>query len=108
MSGTGRLPPHLARRRAVALAGHQGDPTVARSALQDVDPSVRATALGALARLGALTRADVEAAAADPDPRVRGRAATLAPSSLEGTDANVVLRRLLADADATVVEVAAW
>src|SRR4051794_14976075 len=101
MSDTGRLPPHLARRRAIALAGHQGDAAAARSGLQDDDPSVRATALGALARAGALTYADLQAAAADADPRVRGRAATLAPSMLTATEANALLRGLLHDDDAT-------
>jgi len=45
----------IARRRAVALAGHQGDEAAARAGLDDDAAIVRATALGALARLGALS-----------------------------------------------------
>src|SRR5690606_19215313 len=47
------------RRRAVALAGHTGDADLARAALDDPDPTVRATAIGALERLGFLTAVDV-------------------------------------------------
>jgi len=71
-----------ARRRAVALAGHQGDEHIARAGLDDVLPVVRATALGALARLGALTLDDVARAAADDDVIVRARAAEVAPRAL--------------------------
>ena len=42
------------RRRAAALAGHTGDDATAFTALSDEDPGVRATALGALDRLGRL------------------------------------------------------
>ena len=92
----------MTRRRA-ALAGHEGDATTARALLADPDPGVRATALAALARAGDLTAADLATAATDPDPVVRRRAATVAASH-----PHVSLLPLLADADATVVEVAAW
>jgi HEAT repeat protein len=91
------------RRRAVALAGHTGDVETARDALHDAAPSVRATALGALDRLGALTVEAWEAAAADVDPAVRRRAAELA-----GRPEGPSLGTLLDDPDASVVEVAAW
>ena len=65
-------------RRDVAVAGHTGDVTTARRALDHPDPSVRATALGALERLGQLDDARVVAAFSDPDPGVRRRAATIA------------------------------
>ena len=72
--------------------------------LADDDPGVREAALGALARIGALTDA---AGAAPPSPIpapvVRRRAATLA-----ATRPGVELLPLLDDSDPTVVEVAAW
>jgi HEAT repeat protein len=95
MSDAGRLPAHIARRQAIALAGHRGDETGARAGLHDEDATVRATALGALARLGALTDDDLSAADAAP--------AATAPASV-----HALLRTLLADSDPSVVEVAAW
>jgi HEAT repeat protein len=95
-----------ARRRAVARAGHEGDEAVARAGLADADAEVRATALGALERLGALRGPDVASALADPDPRVRRRACE-ATAHRAGDD-GVSLLPGLADADPTVVEVAAW
>jgi HEAT repeat protein len=74
--------------------------------LSDPEPAVRATALGALARLGDLTLADVRAAAVDPAPAVRGRGAELGVSV--GSDAAGTLVDLLRDPDATVVEAAAF
>jgi HEAT repeat protein len=94
------------RRRAVALAGHLGDETAARAGLQDVDPVVRATAIGALERLGALASGELTTALADPSPAVRRRACEAA-APLPG-DAEPSLRPSLAEEDATVVEVAAW
>ena len=94
------------RRRAVALAGHQGDEATARAALGDADPTVRATALGALERLDRLTAQDVGAALVDPDAGVRRRACEAA-ARFPG-DAGVALLPVLGDDDATVVEVAAW
>ncbi len=93
-----------ARRAAVAEAGHAGDEDTARAALADPDPGVRATALGALRRAGALQPADLEAALADPAPGVRRRAA----EEVAASGAIVSLLPLLADDDPTVVEVAAW
>lgn len=94
------------RRRAVALAGHTGDPAVARAALSDASPSVRATALGALARLGDLKTVELEAAMSDDAPEVRFRAAEL---SATGGDAAVAgLVTLLNDESAPVVEAACF
>jgi HEAT repeat protein len=95
-----------ARRRAVARAGHEGDAAAARAGLADPDPDVRATALGALERLGALSAGDVTAALADPVPGVRRRACEVA-AQRPGDD-GVSLLVALGDADASVVEVAAW
>lgn len=91
------------RRRAAALAGHTDDPSGARSLLADADPGVRATALGALGRLGKAGGHDVRAALADPSPEVRRRACQVAVGV-----AGVDLVPMLADHDAGVVEVAAW
>ena len=91
------------RRRAAALAGHAGDATGARALLADADPAVRATALGALGRLGQAGVAEVSAALADPSPEVRRRACRVA-IAVAGVD----LVPMLGDADAGVVEVAAW
>lgn len=87
------------------MAGHTGDPDAARALLGDPDPGVRATALGALARLDAVSGAELAAALADPEPAVRCRAAEEVVTT--GTR-RVSLLRLLGDPDATVVEVAAW
>lgn len=97
-----------ARRRAAALAGHRGDERAARSALADEHATVRATALGALTRLGVVTSADVANAAADADSVVRRRAAEVAANALEPGAALAILIGLLRDNDGTVVEVAAW
>jgi HEAT repeat protein len=88
-------------RRDVALAGHEGDEATARAALANADPVVRATALGALDRMGRLTDGDVRAAIGDPDPAVRRRACEAA-----ATRPTVDLVPLLDDPDAA--ETAAW
>jgi HEAT repeat protein len=90
-------------RRAVALAGHTGDLPTAEAGLVDDDPGVRATALGALTRLGALDVDRLRAAFADPDPSVRRRAVELA-ARRPGLD----LLGPLHDPDPAVVEAAAW
>jgi HEAT repeat protein len=90
-------------RRRAALAGHTGDVAEARSLLQDPDPRVRATALGALGRMGVVGAGEVEAALADPSPEVRRRACQV---GMGVAGADLVAR--LDDEDAGVVEVAAW
>ena len=95
--------PDTARRRRAALSGHRGDEDTAISLLGDPSPAVRATALGALARMERLTAAQVGAALADPDPTVRRRACE------EGWRlVDVDLRPALSDPDSLVVESAAW
>jgi HEAT repeat protein len=91
------------RRREAALAGHRGDEAVARTFLADPVPVVRATALGALARLGQLAARDVTAALADADPVVRRRACEVAVGA---PDVDLVPQ--LDDDDRSVVEAAAW
>ena len=101
------------RRRAVALAGHTGDGDAARQGLGDPAGTVRATALGALERLGLLTPDDVAAALADADPAVRRRACE-AGARLDSVDmaeadlAGVDLLGALGDPDPSVFEMAAW
>lgn len=93
------------RRREAVLAGYRGDAAVARALLVSPEPAVRATALGALARLGGVTAADLAEALGDPDPGVRSRACEVAAAApLRGAD----LRPLLADSDPGVAEQAAW
>ena len=91
------------RRRQVVVAGHRGEVDVIVAHLADDDAGVREAALGALARTGSLTDAHVRAAFGDPAPVVRRRAASLA-----ATRPGIDLLPLLDDADASVVEVAAW
>jgi HEAT repeat protein len=91
------------RRRSVALAGHVGDERTARDGLADAAPTVRATALGALDRLGALGEEELSTALVDPDPVVRRRACELAASN---SDCDIAAA--LADPDPSVVEMAAW
>ena len=95
------------KRRDVALAGHHGDVAKVREALADEDARVRATALGALARAGALLTSDLERAGADPDAIVRRRVAEAAAAA-DPPGACTPVLSLLDDADATVVEAAAW
>lgn len=95
-----------ARRRHAALAGHRGDERAARAALADPAPEVRATALGALQRLGALTPDDVGAALEDASAVVRRRACEAA-AQLPG-DGPPSLLGALSSPDASLVEVAAW
>lgn len=91
------------RRRRAAEAGHAGDEAVARRLLGDESPEVRATAVGALARMRRLAPPDLEQALADPHPLVRRRAAAEARHQ-----PGVGLVQMLADADASVVEAATW
>jgi HEAT repeat protein len=90
-------------RRRVAVAGHTGDIGTVLEGSAATDPAVRATALGALERLGRLDADRLTRALTDPDPTVRRRAVELAARH-PGVD----LVPSLADEDPRVVEVAAW
>ncbi|MGK2930875.1 MAG: HEAT repeat domain-containing protein [Acidimicrobiales bacterium] len=94
------------RRRAVAVAGHAGDITRARRGLDDDDDAVRATALGALERCGALQDDELQLALADAAPGVRRRA--LAIVSTRPGDVAPSAVHLLDDPDPVVAETAAW
>ena len=93
-------------RRAVVLAGHDGDEATARPGLIHPNPGVRSSAIGALERMGALHRDDLEAALGDTEATVARRACE-AVALLPGDQAPSLLHTL-SGADATVVEVAAW
>ena len=90
-------------RRAVAIAGHTGDVATATRGLDHPDPAVRATALGALDRLGVLSDERLAAAFGDEHATVRRRAVELAARRPA-----IDLSGPLADPDPAVVEVAAW
>jgi HEAT repeat protein len=96
------MPRPIDSRRAVALAGHRGDERTARAGLDEPTPTVRATALGALARLGRLTFEDLARAAVDSEGSVRARAAEL--SVAHGGRSVPLLISTLADGEPRVVE----
>jgi HEAT repeat protein len=91
------------RWRDIAVAGHLGDESIARAALNDNDAVVRELAIGALHRMDALDDHALLRAMCDPDPGVRRRVALIA-----GTRPGYSLLPLLTDVDTTVVEAAAW
>jgi len=91
------------RRTEVVIAGHRGDTVAIERHLGDPDATVRAAAISALERAGALTDQQTASALADGDAAVRRRAAELAAARPD-----VDLLPLLSDDDPTVVEVAAW
>jgi HEAT repeat protein len=99
------------RRRRVIAAGHRGQAGPARLGLDDPDPEVRAAALGALARTGALTVADVTRVLTQETPSVRQRAADAA-LTLRGPGTRSTLfaafTAALGDPDPLVVVGAAW
>ncbi len=107
----GRIGRADVRRRRVTMAGHRGDAIRARRGLADPDPGVQAAALGALARLGDLTAADVETALNRGAPVVRRRAVEVALGA-RGTGMRSSLPRAvigaLDDPDPLVVVGAAW
>ena len=88
------------------MAGHARDLDTAIAALADPEPAVRATAIGALERLGGLTPAHLTTALADPTPAVRRRA--IEACAGRPGDEPPSLLAALDDPDATIVEVAAW
>ena len=93
----------MSRRRDVVVAGHRGDEATARAGLADPDAKVRASALGALDRIGVLDHATLLGATADGEPLVRRRAA-----QLTARHPGVSPRPLLDDPHPSVVEMAAF
>jgi hypothetical protein len=96
-----------ARRRAIGVAGHSGDEATARAGLVDAAPEVRASALSALARAGALRPAEVASALGDPDATVRRRACDIAGRLRAGVLAEQLVASL-SDAAPSVVEAACF
>lgn len=94
------------RRRRAAVAGHTGDVATARGLLHDPDPGVRASALGALERAGALEADTLAGALSDPSAIVRRRALSLVARRPGDQPPPAV--ELLDDPDPVVAETAAW
>lgn len=90
-------------RLAVVVAGHTGDVETVLASIDNDDPTVRASALTALERLGRLDDEVLSAKLGDPDSAVRRRCAELAAKH-PGVD----LFTTLHDADPLVTEMAAW
>ena len=103
---TRKLADEVARRRDAAVAGHRGDEAAARRFLDDPAPSVRATALGALDRIGTLTPTDLGVGLADTATVVRARAAELCATRAGDQPPNLL--PALDDVEPAVVEAAAW
>jgi HEAT repeat protein len=100
--------PQIRRRRDAALAGHLADEDGARVALADDAGSVRATALGALARMNRLGPADVVAGTTDASENVRRRACELSPLTAHDPVVEDAVVAALADHDVLVVEAACY
>ena len=75
-------------RASTILAEANGDVTTLRAALINSDATIRAAALGALARLRHLELAELHAGLVDPHPAVRCRAIEL---SIDHTEIDIAL-----------------
>jgi HEAT repeat protein len=96
------------RRRSVTVAGHRGDRATISAALTDPDPTIRSAAIGAAARAGGLTTAELASALRDGDAGVRRRAIEVAAAGGTGPESVDLVLVCLSDEDSSVVEVAAW
>jgi HEAT repeat protein len=99
--------------RDAVIAGHEADTDTAARLVGDRDPAVRAAALGALQRMGALGTETLVAAMSDPDATVRRRACVVAarrfgPGDSAGEVVDALVQALASDPDPSVVETAAW
>ena len=98
-----------ALRRSAAVAGHRGQTDTARALTTHTDESVRATAYGALARLGNLTNGDLTSIRADRSAEVRRRSGEwVIQQKMPAELARPHLMALMADPDASCVETACW
>ena len=101
--------PQNLSRRSVVIAGWSSDESGARQQLGSDDGAVRASAVSALARMGALSIPDLLAALADGAPEVRCRALGALPARWSARVADDVhLLGMLHDDDAVVLEVACF
>ena len=91
------------RRGDIVAAAARGDVARVRDGLADVDPTVRAGALRAMAAAGLADATVTAGAASDPSPVVRRTLCELATSVDDAP-----YRDLLDDPDASVVEAAAF
>jgi len=102
------------RRTAAAIAGHLNDVATARQLLDDEDPDVRATALGALNRLQNLTEAELLSGLRDQHTLVLRRALRESvhwQGDIDTPITNTIAQQiteLLNHPDPLVVEAAAW
>lgn len=90
-------------RFEVVSAGFTGDEATAHNGLGSVDPTIRASSLRALARLGMLTPEHLSSALGDSQAEVRRTAAELS-ARVPAVD----LTATVDDADVFVAEMAAW
>lgn len=90
-------------RLRVILASYQDNSSLAKSALLNDEPSVRASALLAIKELGQLDDTTLSAALKDTSNEVRRRASEIASEFR-----NVSLAEILSDPDPYVVEMALW
>lgn len=103
------MPERPLDRRAVVIAGHSGDLATVRSAFGSSEPAVRASAVGALARLGALDGTVLAAALADESADVVRRAIAVAARRVDHDSViDDALLAILTGADAVLAEAAAW
>lgn len=93
----------LSQHRCLILAEQEGDAVTLTAAASAEDPTVRALALGSLARIDALDDGTLTTALADPNRDVRCRAIELAVGR-----PRIALVAQLDDEDDLVVETAAW
>ena len=104
--------PQKVSRRAAILSGWSDDHATARQLFDGGIGPVRAAALGALHRTGALEVADLVAAMSDAAPEVRRRALLLTASSWpigeEDDGIGATLRAALDDDDTMVLETACF
>jgi HEAT repeat protein len=92
---------------AVVEAGYRNDHDFIERAATSADPAIRRAAIGALLRTGRLEAERLQHFATDVDPRVRRRAAELAPRLDDAPLTESFLVGLLAD-EPEIVEVACF
>lgn len=101
--------PQNLSRRSVVIAGWSNDELAARQLLGSENGALRASAVSALARMGALSIPDLVSALADGFPEVRSRALLALPARWSSTVATEIdLLDALDDQDPVVLELACF